>query len=333
MKLKSKKDSFKKVMAIVICLISIVIGCFIFQSCENMGIEDEFDYKLDIPEEYNQVGKLHNQGLNHVFKVIREKHIENMKGTASNLKSANVIDYHLIVNEATLDFCKTNEKLKKNFAICEASIIDSKKQLKSAKLDSGIIEGFNFKQQELFGEIKEALKIKFVKENLKKLREDLDQINLKASLNLTETEAAPIYCATSTAYSSYQYWMKNYKMWYFALHYPEILQQYNDDQLNNLSIKKGELSLKSTTSWWNDVWDSVEDWWDVGTDAVGEWWDNNGSDIINADAAGAAAGVLYAIDSGIGTVSMVFGPEGWVLTVAGAATSGAVYSSAVAAIW
>lgn len=312
-------------------LMFIVVCFFVFQSCEKN--KDDLDYKLSIPDEYNQVGKLHNQGLDHVFNTIKEKHIENIKESEHNLKSAKVIDYNAIVTEATLDFCRTNKKLKENFSICEASVLDSKKHLKSAKLNSDIIKGLSSKQQQLFGEIKEALKVKFTKQNLKKLKVELDQINLKASRELADTEAAPIYCATSTAYCTYQYWHKNYKKWYFALHYPEILQLYNNEQLNNLSVKNGELSLKSATGWWDNAWDSVEDWWDDGTNAVSEWWDDNGSDIINADAAGAAAGVLYAIDSGIGTVSMVFGPEGWVLTVVGAGTSGAVYSSAVAAIW
>ena len=65
----------------------------------------------------------------------------------------------------------------------------------------------------------------------------MDKINRQAQTELSETEAAPIYCATSTAYATYQYWHKNYKKWYFALHFPEILKEHNDVQLNSLSLK------------------------------------------------------------------------------------------------
>ncbi len=69
------------------------------------------------------------------------------------------------------------------------------------------------------------------------LMENKSGFNGKTQTELGATEAAPIYCATSRAYATYQYWHKNYKKWYFALHYPEILKEYNDARLNNLSLQ------------------------------------------------------------------------------------------------
>ncbi len=322
-----------KPLVTIIGLISIAFLSVIFQGCEKSEFEDDMNYKLEIPDQYNAVGKMHNQGLNYVFNAIKEAHMENMKNSDPNMKSAQILDYKTIVTDATLQFCKETKSLKEKFNVCQAVVVKSHLNLKSKKIGKNDLDGMNSIQKELLNEIFYAMKVKYSKVSLAKIKKDLDKINIKALNQLSEIEAAPIYCATSTAFATYQYWHRNYKKWYFAIHYPEILKEYNDAQLNNLSLKNGELSLKSAPAWYDDIFDTVEGWWNDGSDAVGDWWDENGDDILTADCQGAAAGVIYAIDSGIGEVSLVFGPEGWVLTVVGGGVAGAVYGSALGAAW
>jgi len=42
--------------------------------------------------------------------------------------------------------------------------------------------------------------------------------------------------------------MRHYKKWYFALNFPEILEKYNDAQLNNLQLKNGRFLFKNASS-------------------------------------------------------------------------------------
>lgn len=308
------------------CLAAITILTISFQGCELIGPDDDFDYELDIPEEYTEVGKLHNEGLEHVFYAIRKAHLENMKNTEVGIKNAQVIDYKKIAMDATLQFCKEHKSLKENFQISQAVLVKFNSKLKSAN----VLNEFNPIQKELINEIFSSMKLKFSKKNLEKLRVSLDKINRKALTELSETDAAPIFCASSTAYATYQYWNKNYKKWYFALHFPEILKDYDEDQLNNLSLRSGTISLKSTSSdWWDDVWDTTEDWWDTASNEIENWWDDGGREITAADAGGAGAGAL-----GGGVVAVSTAGIGWGAIPTGA-VAGAVYesTSAIIQVW
>ena len=319
MKLKIEARVLKHLTAIS-CFMIIAVSCFIFQGCEKaVDAVDKIDYNLNNKEEFNIVGALHNEGLDSVYNAIKIAAIKNVNGTGTNLKSTNTLDYKSIISAATLKFCTTNEKMKHN-------IYDYETLLNNSLLKSADIGEFNQKQQELLGEMNEALKIKFSKKNLSILKEKLIQINAKATIELPKDECAAIYCATSVAYSTYQYWNNNYRKWYFAFHYPEILQQYNDAQINRLSLKNGKLSLKDG-SIFSDYFNSVEDWWNGGTAAVSDWFNTYGYDIMVADGVGGAWGCVAAIQN-LGAASLVFGPDGLVVTAVGGAVCGAISGSA-----
>ncbi|MDD4576215.1 MAG: hypothetical protein PHI36_07290 [Bacteroidales bacterium] len=306
----------------LIAINSVLLFVIVMQSCSLN--EHEYDYKLNIPDEYNQVGELHNQGLDYVFKALKRNAIENSKESDTNLKSAEAIDYDTIITEATYRFCKKNKKLKADTKIYEALMASSKKE--SIHLRSSRKENLNQKQQELMNEINEALKIKFSNESLLILKNKLTIINQKASKELTEIEAAPIYCGTSTAYCTYQYWQKNYRKWYFMINYPEILQQYKEDkQLNSLSLKSRNVSLRS--SWLDDMFNTVEDWFTTSFDSVSTWWNTYGSTVCISDGVGAVWGAGAAIST-VGSSSLVFGPTGIVVTTTGGAVYGAIEASA-----
>ena len=171
-----------------------------------------------------------------------------------------------------------------------------------------------------------VLSKEFKENELSRLKERLDGINKKAATTLSVTDAAVIYCATSTGYYSYQYWMKNHKKWYFALNYPEILEQYTNEELNQLQLKNGKIRTKG---WWNDVWDTAESWWNSASDGIKDWWNNGGREVVVADASGAGVGVLDGTLVAISTAGV-----GWGAIPANAVKHGVYFSTgATITVW
>jgi hypothetical protein len=289
----------------------IIAGLLLFQSCE----QEEMDYQLDIPDEFKQVGKLHNQGLDHVFAAIKQKTIAHMRNQENGLKNTAEIDYQRIIHEGTLDFCRSHESLNKEIAICQKVLNERQVQLKAAAPRHRKQLSLNKPQQNAVQQISDALGSRYSKKELHKLKSELNAINRKAARDLDEHDAAVVYCATSTAYSSYQYWMKQYKKWYFALNFPEILEKYNDAQLNNLQLKNGRLLFKNASSgepdsWWEEQWDSAEEWYYNASEATEDWWDEDGRqmaeyfvDLTKADAQGALLLGGAALITGVGAVT------------------------------
>jgi hypothetical protein len=309
-------------------IVSVLIIAICLQSCE----KDEIDYKLDIPEEFNEVGKLHNQGLDFNFGKIKEATIAFMQEKeASSFKSAKTIDYRMIAHEGTLEFCKTI-KYKNNYSIYEYALNYSKPILKSTGLKSMDVCDLSALQAALINQISEILEKKYSDNDIDKLKSDLNNINQAAAMNLTKEEAAVIYCATSLAYNSYQYWMKNYKKWYYTLNYPAILEKFKEEDLNSLRCKNGIVTPKCTSSsnnWWADTWNSVESWWADTTDDLSEWWKEDGYEIVTDDVAGAVtggmAGVVIATGATASTAGL--GAVGYPVAISTGALAGAVYSS------
>lgn len=339
MSFKSKSRITKPFLA-TISLMIVAVCCFIVQSCQKNENKDVFDTsvpKLNISEEYSSVGEFHNKGLDFVFSAIRLKVIENMKESGTDLKSAKTIDYGAIIKEAALNFCKEDNRLIAQSKGYEASVNIEFARFGSSELKSAHI--FKPIQTELLSEIRVALKNKYTKKDLAILKKSLDEISLKASRKLSNSEAASIYCAVSTAYSSYQYWLKNYKKWYFATHYPEVLQKYNDAQLNKLSFKSGSFNLKGgvvdpsrySYSFWEGMFDEVEGWF-IGTwEDFCDWWDYAGEDIVQDDITGAVEGLVTAYESGALAAGSALGPEGTVAVGAAYSIGAAVVSSALTA--
>ena len=66
-------------------------------------------------------------------------------------------------------------------------------------------------------------------------------------------------------------------MWYFAVNFPEILDEYKkNNDLNKLEIRSKGNMLKSGGGdpWWNDLWGTVENWWETGAGEVEDWWNS-----------------------------------------------------------
>jgi hypothetical protein len=262
------------------------------QSCSDSTIELETVPNLEIPEEFNEVGILHNEGLEYIFEEIKAQAIEYTKNP--KLKGNTFLENREeFIKQATLKFCKQNKKLSKNIDICTQVITTSSLRLKS--------EAINYDPaiQSLLDEAIVVLSKDFKIEEITQLKTQLDRINKKAAETLSETDAAIIFCATSTGYHSYQYWLKNHRKWYFALHYPEILEQYNNDELNQLQLKRGQIKTKG---WFSDLWNNVESWFTNTANNVSEWWDATGKNIILNDFMGAASGALtFSFGGGVFT--------------------------------
>ncbi len=306
MKINVKESTIIPSVTIFFSLISIGLICLNLQSCEK-DETDGMDYSLNIPSEYTQVGKLHNQGLNYIIATIKEANLERVGKVNSSTKNALSIDFSTIAKNSTLQFCEEHKITEKNLGLCKAAIEEAQVNLVSTKMRLNRLEGLNETQKEFIKEILSATKVKYNKENLENLKETLDEINYQAKKNLSEDEAVSIYCATSTAYASFQYWNKNYKKWYFALNYPEIFQEYSDVQLNKVSIKNKVLSQKSDTTssdsepWWEEYWSDVEEWWDDSWDdeLENEWFYNALMEMGEADIYGATGGSLAGIPGAI----------------------------------
>lgn len=323
--MKTKSGILKTVTTIVLMISFVIVGCLLFQYCQKIDTEDE--YMLDVPDEYIEVGKTHNEGLAYIFAEIQEKCIEYAKNNEGDVKNASAIDYPAIVKEATIEFCRTNSKTKDYSEFYVASILHSGFSLKSSRGD-----GLKPEQEALMKEIRTALRTEYSPKNLKHLKTKLDIINKKAMQELPENEAAAIYCATSTAYSTFQYWNKNYRAWYFALNYPEIMDQFERSELNKLSLKSS-ISISDTIpdrqSRLKTFWDTYEGWITNMSDAVEYWWDDCGERVMFSDCVGAVLGAYDTVIAA-GASTLVFGPQGLVVIGAVGAIFGSIDASAIA---
>lgn len=321
--MKYFKDKRKINFVIIITLTSILsLGVFM------QGCNSDFDFEntveeLDIPEEYNDVGKLHNEGLEYIFEEIKAQGIAYTNNP--RLKNRPFLENKdEFVKQATLDFCNQHKKLSKHSDIFTQAL----KAVPSLK--SSGVKGSSPMMQKLFDEITSVLSQEFKKNELSRLKIQLDVINQKAASTLSDEDAAVIYCTTSTGYNSYHYWIKNHKKWYFALNYPEILEQYNSKELNQLQLKNGNIRLKNgneeSEGWWNNVWDTAESWWDSASDGIKNWWDDGGKYIVATDAAGAGVGAMEGTVLAVGTAGIAWG------AIPAGAVRQAVYFSAGATI-
>jgi hypothetical protein len=282
---------------------------------------------LNTPEQYIEVGKLHNQGLEFIFQELKAQSITSTRSGGVQ-KLAVREDPHEFIKQATLKFCEQEKSLSKRATTCKQVLEHTTSSLTRAtgSVDPGT--DYSPALQRLLDEMNEVLHQSFQKEELSQLKALLDGINNKAAETLSETEAAALYCATSTGYSSYQYWMENHKKWYFALHYPEILEKYNDTELNKLRVKNGVV-VAATRGWWDDLWNTAEDWWKSVSDSFSNWWNNGGSDIVREDAKGALEGALEGV-----RIAAISGGSFSAAIPAGAVTGAVVHSAAeIITIW
>lgn len=315
MKAKSLKRSPNSYIAIS-NLVLVLVSCYVFQSCE----KDKVQYKLNIPKQYVEIGELHNEGLEHVYQALKKEAISSLESKETGgLKSATMLDYYSIVNNDIEVFCKQNDKLRDSFQDYKKMLFSTSNTLKSGNLNMSEVNIYSDKQKDLIALVLQSVKQRFNKKEIPQFKALLNSINESASSELSEEDALVIYCATSVAFSSYQYWLMNSKKWYFTLNCPEILETYKDEQLNQLQMKDGSLILKSDSvdepvaepEWWDSAWTSVEDWWEEGTsEDEMEWLYGAIEEMAETDVLGGMAGLALGPPAAVGVALTASGLEG-----------------------
>ena len=118
------------------------------------------------------------------------------------------------------------------------------------------------------------------------LIDELNAVNNMALVQLSDTSKIhAVFSGTATCYSSYNYWKENHKKWIIALNYPELLDEYTDEELNALVPGEYGFVLPWTKSKISELWQKVKD-------TVSDWWNNGGKEIVYADGRGAAIGAM-----------------------------------------
>lgn len=280
---------------ISVAITSILI---LFQSCNKTESENTIstnNVQLEMPEEFLKIGELHNQAVDYVFQSLRDYY-------KTELKSSNIQVYHMTKQEL-LDFgqIKVNE-----FLITEGLI--GEKDLCSLNFSAPSLNEENTSEELefYFSNIRDILAEEPA--DLTVFATKLNLMNRKAELELsTPQQIQSVYAGTSTTYSSYIYWKANYKKWIIALNYPEVLDQYTDEELNRLEFGEDDFFLPDdnmTKGWFKDKWEDVKT-------GVKDWWNNGGKDVIETDGAfGAASAITGSIIPGPGTVAGAVGTGG-----------------------
>lgn len=322
MKTNLKNHKYYSSLGLVVSLT--VMSCLLFNRCQ--GLDDQMDYNLDIPDEYKEVGASHTEGLDYIFSSIQYNCIEYSRRCDIEPMHSEVLDYSVIVREALQEFCEKDTRINK--------ISDF--YLESLQTDyflkSRHVTDLKPEVKDFISKIQFAIKTGINNKNTNQFKKDLNSINQAATEHLSSDDAAAIYCATSTAYSSFQYWQKNYRAWYFALNYPEIMERYGKMELNQLSLKSATAFMDTIPGFRDRLkafWDGFEGWVENTSDALDYWWDEYGEKIIISDCMGAVAGTYDALVAA-GAGSLVFGPEGLVVVGAAGAIVGGIDASAFA---
>jgi hypothetical protein len=282
----------KKIISTLSVVVFLFTGSVVFQSCESDFMNESIDNSLEsIPEQYNEIGIKHNEGLEYFYQELRSMHTVGLKsGTTLNLSKE---DYDALAKSSIKDFMRKNgysisDKLLDN----PINLSDNKSFLKSNS--SEYIDPILLELQE---EITDLINSGIAVKDMKKFKNGLDVINRKATELLSDVDAIAIYAGTSTAFNSFLYWKENYAKWVIALNYPDLLGKYTDEELNRVNITKEGLIENSDKvqlkNWWNDAWSAVGEAWSSTSAAVSNWWDyEGGKEVVAADAGGAVSGAL-----------------------------------------
>ncbi|MDR1339149.1 MAG: hypothetical protein LBK58_03730, partial [Prevotellaceae bacterium] len=161
------KNKKVRIFSLATMLSSMISTGIFIQSCSN---ETEV-LTLDIPEEYNEVGKLHNEGLEYVFTQIKAQAIESVKNP--DIKSLSVkVNNQEFIKQVTIDFCEKNKRLKNSFGVYEQAIenvLNPRMALKSTAL-----ENVSPSLKTLQDAVTAAIRKEYKKEELSQLKFQLD---------------------------------------------------------------------------------------------------------------------------------------------------------------
>lgn len=257
--------------------------CFSLISCSKGNVEEDVtsaDFMLDLPEEFLQVGVKHNEGVDYAYQGIKDYFSGTKTQTLQDISKDELLEIALSTLE---DYCGNPPFFTKAAeASGDTPTLDSEIEIYFERLKSFFNENPEITSAELIDE--------------------LNVINVMASAQLSDTlKKAAVFSGTATCYSSYNYWKENHKKWIIALNYPELLNEYTDEELNALKLGEDGFIFPETKGI-GDLWQNVKD-------TVKDWWNNGGKEIVYADGRGAAIGAMTGaavggIGAGPGAVSL-----------------------------
>lgn len=292
----------KKLFAILSVSLLSVFG--IFFSCSDLNeVTDSESSGLIMPEAYKIIGIKHNEALEAAFQSLRQYYTQQSRAVGEVKRIDKTQCYEIMVNGMN-DFLKTDgidiEELNLTRRISRSTGGDD---LEITPIDKDhILYEYN-------ESLKSVLDGEFKTES--QLLYELNQINNKASENLSEQDAAAVYAGTCTCYYSYEYWKLNYIKWWVALNMPELLSYYSDERINDLIIDNfSNISPISPqysaleADWIYEEWIRTGETRQMLANELKKWWNNGGAEIVFADASGAVGGAIKAVYISGGTLSI-----------------------------
>lgn len=281
-------------LSAIICIASIAL---VFQSCNNdNGVSSsdstnkavantQYEY-LDLPIVYKQVGEYHNNGMdtcyvslkNEFKKLIVEAKVKNIKDPLSPKYLLN-FDFETVGNKTSLKYSNNGKEFKYKLNECQKVKSKDYKKIK-----------FNDNVNYYLDKIHSIVKDKDAKDDIKIMKNKLNEINKKAVKNLNEEDLRIVYCATSTAFSSYQYWNKNLEKWYTLLNAEKWLKSSKKSMKQNVRQKSGW--VEDANGSWSYMLDDVIIYGDnyEHHQSFAEFVYENRDAILWADVCGAATG-------------------------------------------
>lgn len=240
--------------------------CFSLISCSKSNVDGDVtqvDIMLDLPEEFLQVGMKHNEGVDYAYQGIRDYFSGTKTQTSHDMSKDELLEIALSALE---EYCGNSLFVTKTTGDAGDTLtLDSEIEIYFERIKSFFNENSEITSTELINE--------------------LNTVNRMASLQLSDTlKKAAVFSGTATCYSSYNYWKENHKKWIIALNYPELLDEYTDEELNALELGE-EGFIFPETKGIGELWQKVKA-------TVKDWWNNGGKEIVFADGEGAAIGAM-----------------------------------------
>ncbi len=320
-----KKINFK----IGMIALTLILGIFTWQSCQN-DFDNNFNFKtdeianvikkegyfcLDSKIEFQDVGLLHNEGLDTLFEYLKKETRLPKLSRVANIDGKNSKeDLEAIINKGTNYFCQNNDKLNTKYSNFMKSFDKQDNNIRKVKANEETEVSLTPNVEKFIKDINLVIKKHYKKckvghqntKELIKVKNELEELNLKATNTLSTDEATVVKISTNVAFASLQYWLKNLEKWA-----AEFGEKSTPSKISSPVMCRSK--SKSEESWW---------------DKLQDWWNENGEDVVKHDCIGGALGATAgAIEGAMG--GSIAGPEGTVLGGVG----GAVVEGTKHAIW
>ncbi|MEA2077612.1 MAG: hypothetical protein U9O95_06295 [Candidatus Marinimicrobia bacterium] len=221
----------------------LVIGLVLFLACGEAGMEERSSID-QLRDQYSVVGIEHNEGLKYVYEKL---------ASTPNISSLSYDEGLLLIENANKEFVASKYDIGINEVLCK-QISDlfhtyKNKEIFFAKSsfdedlfnDPEITDSLSENQLALLNELDQILSEDL---DLSSKSYNIEELEERALLILSERERPPFYSATNVAKYSILYWTENYSMW-------ESILTSNDS------------SLAKPTNFWGDLRDLA------GADAFG----------------------------------------------------------------